>query len=138
VTFVSEDSLRRLLDEGTVESPYWQGLEAGALLFPRCRRCANAWLPPRDECPSCLAADWEWEKASGQGRLISWVVYHVAYHEAFADRLPYTVAIVELVEGPRLITNLIDTESSDYAADAAVSLVVERDGGLALARFRLS
>jgi uncharacterized OB-fold protein len=131
-----DESLRALLDPDVAASPYWRALDAGRLTFPRCNRCHAAWLPPRHECPSCLEADWEWETASGAGRLISWVVYHVAYHEAFEDRIPYTVAIVELAEGPRLITNLVGPGTP--AADAPVELVIERDGGLALARFRLS
>jgi uncharacterized OB-fold protein len=135
---VSDSSLRDLLDESAAESPYWQALEEGRLIFPRCRRCDHAWLPPRHECPSCLAADWEWETASGEGRLISWVVYHVAYHDAFADRLPYSVAVVELAEGPRLVTNLVDAGDRVPTADAAVTLQIEHDGGLALARFRLA
>jgi hypothetical protein len=65
------------------------------------------------------------------------VVYHVSYHPAFEGRLPYNVAIVELAEGPRLITNLTEIDTTVPAAEAPVELAIERDGGLALARFRL-
>jgi uncharacterized OB-fold protein len=138
VTTVPDHSLRDLLDEETLASPYWQALEEGKLIFPRCRACNNAWLPPRRECPSCLAADWDWETASGAGRLISWVVYHIAYNEAFAERLPYTVAVVELAEGPRMITNLLESTDQTPSADAPVSLEIQNDGGIFLARFRLA
>ena len=72
--------------------PHWDGLAAGELRFQRCPSCANAWLPAREQCPACLAPEPVWEKASGAATLISWVTYHVAFNEAFRDRLPYVVA----------------------------------------------
>jgi uncharacterized protein len=118
-----------------LNAPYWNALNEGHLVFQRCR-CGHAWLPARRTCPSCLQADPVWERASGRGRLLSWVVYHIAYHEAFAKRLPYNVAIVALDEGPQLITNMID-DSAALKADAAVSLEIQHEDGLALARFRM-
>src|SRR4051812_19124125 len=84
--------------------PYWEALGDGKLMFLRCE-CGHAFLPARRECPSCLSDKLKWEQAAGGGKLISWVVYHIAYNEAFKDKLPYNVAVVELDEGPRLITN---------------------------------
>lgn len=115
--------------------PYWDGLARGHLLFQRCD-CGHAWLPARKLCPSCLQDSVRWEQARGTGRLVSWVVYHTAFHEAFAERLPYNVAIVELDEGPRLITNMVDHHDR-LRADARAILQVEEDDRLALARFRL-
>lgn len=118
-----------------VTKPYWDALDQGHLVFQRCS-CGHAWLPPRRQCPHCLGDDVRWERASGRGRLVSWVVYHQAYHEAFAHRLPYNVAVVALDEGPRLITN-ITGDSSALTGDASVVLQIEREDGFALARFRL-
>ena len=114
--------------------PYWDALEQGHLVFQRCGTCAHAWLPVRQECPKCLGPDMNWEKARGTGRIVSWVVYHSAYHEAFKDRLPYVVAIVELDEGPRLITNFIGPREA-LRGELPVSLVIQREQGFALARF---
>ena len=115
--------------------PYWDALEQGHLVFQRCD-CGNAWLPARHLCPACLKPSVRWEVSSGQGRLVSWVVYHTAYHEAFAARLPYNVALVELDEGPRLITNIVDGAEA-LQGNARVALQVQRDSGFPLARFRL-
>lgn len=117
-----------------LSEPYWQALEQGHLVFQRCQ-CGNAWLPARKFCPDCLQADWRWTKATGNGRLVSWVVYHTAYHPAFASRLPYNVALVALDEGPRLITNMVDPSES-LRPDCRVELCVQREQGVALARFR--
>lgn len=118
-----------------LSKPYWQALSEGRLVFQRCS-CGHAWLPARRHCPACLGSDLQWEQASGKGRLLSWVVYHTSYHEAFASRLPYNVAIVELDEGPRLITNMIDA-CDQLRGDAPVQLVVQHEDGVALARFRM-
>jgi uncharacterized OB-fold protein len=116
--------------------PYWEALAQGHLMFQRCA-AGHAWLPARAHCPHCLRDAAGWTRASGRGRLVSWVVYHTAYHPAFADRLPYNVALVELDEGPRLITNMVDPEDA-LAGDAPVVLQVDRENGVALARFRLA
>jgi uncharacterized OB-fold protein len=126
------------LPQGTaVSEPYWDALAGGELHFQRCTSCGNAWLPPRAECPRCLAATWEWVRASGRGKVVTWVVYHRAYHPAFESRLPYNVAVVELEEGPRLVTNIVDPVAG-LGADAPVELAIEDEHGVALARFRLS
>ncbi len=113
---------------------YRESLEAGRLSFQRCRHCTHAWLPPREECPRCLRADWAWEEAGGAAKLVSWVVYHTAYDPAWAGRVPYNVAIVELAEGPRLISNILAPNDS-LRGDMALRLVVEREGDRAVPRF---
>jgi uncharacterized OB-fold protein len=120
-----------------LNAPYWDALEAGRHVFQRCANCNNAWLPPRPECPRCLQHDWAWETASGEARLVSWVVYHTAFHPAFADRLPYTVAIVALDEGPRLISNIVDVADPEaLVIDQPLTLTIEREHGVAVPRYR--
>jgi hypothetical protein len=119
-----------------LSQPYWDALKVGRLTFQRCRKCSHAWLPPRAECPGCLASEPEWTAASGKGRVISWVIYHHAYHEAFKEKLPYNVALVELDEGPRLITNIVNPDAG-LRAERKVELKIEDEHGVALARFAL-
>lgn len=116
--------------------PFWQSLADGRLTFQKCRNCGNRWLPPRSECPKCLRANWVWENASGQAKLISWVVYHRAFHAAFAERLPYTVAVVELAEGPRMATNIVGVADPEtLKVDQGLQLTIEQDFGAAVPRF---
>lgn len=119
-----------------INRPYWDALRQGRLMFQRCH-CGHAWLPARRECPRCLGDKVDWVPAVGRGRLVSWVVYHIAYNDAFKERLPYNVAVVELDEGPRLITNMIDAHEA-LACDAPVRLVTETEDGVTLARFTLA
>lgn len=116
--------------------PFWDALREGHLVFQRCA-CGHAFLPARRHCPACLKSEPQWERASGQGTLVSWVVYHTAYHPAFEARLPYNVALVQLAEGPRLLTNMTDPHAS-LRGDAPVELKIEWEGETALARFRLA
>lgn len=116
--------------------PFWDALkQQGALTFQRCRACGHAWLPARSECPECLAADWQREPSRGGATLVSWVVYHHAYHPAFESRLPYTVAVVQLDEGPRMISNIVQADPQALRIDQRLRLVIEDEGGTAVARF---
>jgi len=115
--------------------PYWQALDAGRLVFQRCAACANAWLPPRTECPRCLSPRWQWENASGAAKLVSWVVYHHGYHPYFESRLPYNVAVVELAEGPRLTSNIVEA-AGGLRIDMPLELIIQSEAGVALPRFR--
>ena len=117
-----------------LNEPYWMGLREGVLRFQQCRRCGHKWLPARRECPSCLADDTVWEPSAGRGKVVSWIVYHTAYHEAFKDRLPYNVAIIELQEGPRLMSNVL-APHAEIRADMPVQLRIEQEAGIAIPRF---
>lgn len=124
-------------ERDALNAPYWDSLTNGKLSFQRCKACGHAWLPARSECPGCLAENWQWEQAAGGAKLISWVVYHVAYHPAFANRLPYNVAVVELDEGPRLISNVVGIDDAEkLKIDQRLQLTIEDESGTAVPRFR--
>jgi len=116
--------------------PFWDGLTAGELRFQRCRQCGNAWLPQREECPRCWNDQWAFEASSGRGTLVSWVVYHKAYHPYFEDKIPYNVSVVELEEGPRLLTNVVTDDQGTLHIGQHVELLIQDEAGFALARFR--
>lgn len=113
---------------------YWAALREGRLEYQKCNSCTHNWLPPRTECPNCLGPDFAWQQATGQATLISWVVYHHGYHPWYASRLPYNVAVVKLVEGPQMISNIV-AEVRELRIDMPLQLVVQREGDVALARF---
>jgi uncharacterized OB-fold protein len=108
--------------------PYWEGAREKKLLLQHCRSCGEFWFPPSARCRHCLSHNFAWEEVSGQGRIYSFVVYHRHYHPAFEDELPYVVAIIELDEGPRLLSNIVGGPSQDVRCDLPVRAVFE-DGG---------
>jgi uncharacterized OB-fold protein len=119
-----------------INQPYRDGLASGRLMFQRCKACGNAWLPARSECPKCLSADCAWVAARGDARLVSWVVYHRAFNEAFKTRVPYTVAVVQLNEGARMISNIVGADPSALKIDQALKLQIDREGEASIPRFK--
>jgi uncharacterized protein len=116
--------------------PFWDTLrDSGQLSFQRCTACGHAWLPARSDCPNCLGERWVREASKGQGRLVSWVVYHHGYHPAFEARLPYTVAVVQLDEGPRMISNVVGVDAASLRIDQRLCLVIEDEGEVRVPRF---
>lgn len=118
-----------------LNAPYWDALQQGRLLFQQCD-AGHRWLPPRERCPRCLSDQLSWAPAGGGARLVSWVLYHRAYHPSFEHLLPYNVALVELDEGPRLLTNVVGTLAPGaFTVGMRLHLCIERQDGVALARF---
>jgi uncharacterized OB-fold protein len=112
--------------------PFWQGIAEGRLLVPTCMSCGTAFYPPLPCCPSCQSELIEHVEAEGTGVLYSWVVMRRALDPAFAEAVPYVVAAVQLTEGARLFSRLVDVDVEDPAAlQAGMALrlrFVEIDG----------
>jgi uncharacterized OB-fold protein len=95
------------------------------LLMPRCDACGKYWFPPSLLCPHCNETKWTWTSTSGRGRIFSYVVYHRIYHPGFADEVPYAVAVIELDEGPRMVSNVIGIAPDKLACDLRVQVVYQ-------------
>ena len=116
--------------------PFWEGAAQHRLMLPRCHRCGQFWFPPSQRCPHCLAGDFEWVQAKGTGRIYSFVVYHRVYHPGFAADVPYAVGIVELDEGPRLLTNIVGTPPGGILCDMRVRVIFDDvASGIAIPKF---
>lgn len=123
-------------DDSPLWQPFWQGVNEGRLSYMRCTACRHAFLPPRQECPNCLRPGPEWQVASGKAKLVSWVVYHTVADPIFKERLPYTVAIVELAEGPRMTTNIVGVaDPESLSIEQQLELRIEREASTAVPRF---
>ena len=72
----------------------------------------------------------------GKAKLISWVVFHRAFHPAFEDRLPYNVAVVELAEGPRMITNIVVEDAEKLVIDQSLTFMPAEEQGHGIGPFR--
>ena len=100
-------------EPSSVSAPFWEGLKAGELRLQRCTACSRYVFYPRSVCPHCLSDRLEWQTASGRGRVYSFTIIRRAMNPAFAADVPYVFAIVELDEGPRVTTNLINCAPED-------------------------
>lgn len=92
--------------------PYWEAAADGRLLIRRCAACGTAHHYPREFCPSCWSEDVAWEQASGRATLYTWSVVHLNDLPPFGTRVPYVAAVVDLAEGPRMMTEVVDCEAS--------------------------
>jgi uncharacterized OB-fold protein len=90
---------------------YWDAAAEGRLLLRRCAACGEAHHYPREFCPGCWSEDVSWEQASGRATLYTWSEVRVNDLPPFRDRLPYLAAVVDLEEGPRMMTVLVGCEA---------------------------
>ena len=97
----------KFVPEATPETrPFWDGCRDGVLMLQHCEPCGAAYFPPSPYCPRCLSDDVEWKAVSGRGRLHTYVINHRPAPGFEAD-VPYAIAIVELDEGPRMMSNIV-------------------------------
>jgi uncharacterized protein len=117
-------------------SDFWRAAREGRLLIRRCRNCRSAIWYPRPICPFCHSSNTGWEEASGLGTIYSFTIIRRAT-DSFKDAVPYVLAYVELDEGPRIMTNVVDEEIDEVEIGQRVEVVFHRtaDGG-AIPRFR--
>jgi uncharacterized OB-fold protein len=119
---------RRPLPQPTPETRhFWEGTRARELRLQRCDGCAHVYFPPRPFCPKCASKQVSVFKASGRGTLYSYVINHRAPPGFEA---PYSIAVVELDEGPRMMTNIVGTPQTPEALelDMPVEAVFEDFG----------
>jgi len=107
---------------GVYEKPFWNYVQGREL---RLQRCDNGHFrfPPGPSCPKCLSTEYDWEKVSGEGKLISWTVFHRQYFPEIP--IPYTVVCGALSEGPLLIANLTGAIAKPLQVDMPLRLVFE-------------
>ncbi len=119
--------------------PYWDGTAEGKLLLPKCLDCGSFIWFPRPFCPECASTRVEWIPASGRGTVYSFTVNRrgVADMSAYRNAGVYVLAYVELEEGPRIMTNIVDCDPDSVRIGQKVELVFHNTGeGTALSRFR--
>ncbi|MEE1746696.1 Zn-ribbon domain-containing OB-fold protein [Streptomyces sp. NPDC007076] len=109
--------------------PYWDAAARGQLLLRRCRACGRAHHYPREFCPHCWSEDVVWEPASGDATLYTWSVVHRNDLPPFGARVPYVAAVVDLAEGPRMMTQVVGCEESALAIGMALRVAFRQEEG---------
>jgi len=126
-----------LLVQDSDSRPYWEGLQQGELRIQRCDSCSKAVFYPRSICPHCFADQLSWIVASGKGTVYSYTVAHQAFG-SFAADVPFVVALIELEEGVRMMSRLLDAPRERVMVGAAVKVTFEKvEEDLTLPYFRL-
>ena len=113
----------RMLPQPTPETAhFWEGCREGELRLQRCRACAKAYFPPRPFCPHCASREVEVFAASGKASLYSYVINHRPRPDVGTE--PHSIAVVELAEGPRMMTNVVNCPQTPEALQLDMPLQV--------------
>jgi uncharacterized OB-fold protein len=115
------------------EDFFWKGVSEDKLLLASCANCAYLQHPPSPMCPQCGSVEWKVIEASGRGTVLSWIV---SRHPSESDDRPRVVALIELEEGVRLVSNLVDVDTDQVLNDIAVEVTFADVDQVRLPQFR--
>jgi uncharacterized protein len=104
--------------------PYWEAAKRHELKIKRCKTCGGYYFYPRDFCPACFSSDVEWTTASGRGTIYSYTVCHRPA-PGFEEDVPYSLVIVELEEGVRMMSTVVGCANEDLKIGMAVQVVFD-------------
>ena len=107
--------------------PYWSAAAEGRLVFRRCEACGLAYHYPRARCPRCLSEWVRWEDAIGSGTIHTYTVVRQNGARPFRERLPYVLALVDLDEGPRLMSTIEGAPADAVEIGARVRVAFRRE-----------
>lgn len=113
------NTLSSMLQQDSDSRPFWEGLAQGELRIQRCVTCAKAVFYPRSICPYCHCDQLEWIVTSGKGTIYTYTVVHQAFG-AFVEDVPFVVALVELEEGVRMMSRIVDAPRERVTIGAPV------------------
>jgi uncharacterized OB-fold protein len=116
-TNTNQDGLLAVLMKPTADSrPFWEGCNAEQLLLQRCAACRHLFYYARRLCPACGGTELSWEASSGRGSVYSFSQVHVPFQgPEWASQLPYTVLLVDLDDGPRMLSRWLGAAGSEPA-----------------------
>ena len=122
---------------GPDEAPFWDWCRRHHLRLQQCLDCGAFRYHPRPRCPGCTSAAHDWLPVRGRGVVYTYTVCHPPVLPAYADRVPYNAVVVQLDEGPFMVSNLIDCANEEIEVGMAVEVVfVDIDRDLTLPQFR--
>jgi uncharacterized OB-fold protein len=119
--------------------PYWEGARMGELRMQRCNRCERYFFYPRLTCAFCHSGDVEWRRLSGKAKLLSYVINRRPVVPAGAHAAQ-VIAVVQVAEGPRMLTNIVGTGATpeELVLDSELIVEFEDRGDYHLPVFRLA
>ncbi len=104
---------------------FWEGTKRHELCLQKCQDCGKFYFYPRSICPHCFSYNTEWTQVSGRGKIYSFTVAYRTGVPAFRQDVPYSIAIIELEEGVRLMSNIVECRNEDLSIDMPVEVVFD-------------
>lgn len=124
---VSEDRAKLLAEPTELDQPFWDGLAEGKLVIQHCS-CGNYQYTFETFCFNCGSDDIGWSDTNGEGEIHTFVTVHQRYHAAFSDIIPYNVSVIELDEGPRIVSNVINIDTDNVKIGMRVKVAPQPAG----------
>ena len=116
---------------------FYNWCRRGDLRFQRCSSCDTWRHVPREMCANCGSSEWKWEKSKGKGTLFTWTVAERPMHPAFAEDVPYAPVVVEMDEGVRIVSEVVDCAPSELEIGMRVEVAFARvSDDVTLPKFR--
>ncbi|MFE6888575.1 Zn-ribbon domain-containing OB-fold protein [Streptomyces sp. NPDC057694] len=109
--------------------PYWEAAADGTLLLRQCAACGRGHHYPREFCPYCWSEDVHWRPATGRATLYTWSVVHRNDLPPFGTRTPYVAAVVDLAEGPRMMTEVVECAEAALRVGMELEVCFRTDPG---------
>jgi uncharacterized OB-fold protein len=106
-------------------APFFEAARRHELVVQRCVGCGALRFPARSICSACLSREATWVPVSGHGTIFSFAIMHQAVHPGFAAETPYAVVVIQLDDGPRLLSNLLDCPTAGVRIGQAVEVVFD-------------
>ena len=120
----------------TDSSEFWERCKKHAMAIQKCADCGTVRYPPRPVCPNCLSTNTTWLPISGKGKVYTYVTYHQAPGD-WASRVPYNVTMVELEEGLRMWSNVVNCKPEEVYVGMPLEIVYDDvSETVALPRFK--
>ncbi len=111
-----------------IAKPFYEGLKHKELLLPWCKSCGKPHFYPRSACPHCWSEDYDWRRAAGTGVIHSFTTVRANPPTAFTSALPYRIAIIDLEEGVRMLSNIVGECENLAIGDKVKVEFVTREG----------
>ncbi|MBI3303134.1 MAG: Zn-ribbon domain-containing OB-fold protein [Deltaproteobacteria bacterium] len=119
-------------------APYWQAAKRHEFVAQKCHVCSYVHLPPGPVCTNCLSDDQEWVRLSGKGTIYSYGIYYQLWHTGFKEDIPYNVALIQLAEGPQIISQVVGCKNEELDCGLEVEVVFDDvPPEITLPKFRL-
>ena len=109
--------------------PFWSACKENKLIIQKCTACGTYRYPAMHYCSNCQSDASEWVEVSGKGKVFSWIIVtHPVPRDVWAEDVPYAVGLIELDEGPRMVSNIIGCEHDKIEGDMPVEVIFEPAG----------
>ena len=118
-------SIRLIPPHSELTAPYWAGAREQRLVLQRCGDCAHWLFPPGATCPECGSANLAWTEVSGKGQVYTFTIARRPPHPILAGLCPLAIAVVQLAEGPRMMSNVVGCDPEDVEIDMPLQVAFE-------------